>query len=240
MWAKPWTSASMPALIHGAWGPCVFIGHYGPAFGAKAAVRRVPLWIYFIAVQWLDLIWSVLVLAGVEKLKIIPGFMQGSSLDLYYMPYTHGLIGAVVLSVVFGGVVSLFFRRQRGAVFLILAAAVFSHWLLDLLVHAPDLWIYDGVKIGFGLWRWLWISLPLELLSLIAGAFLYARFVPARGRGNLWLWLFVVAMAAVELYGVYGPLPASPAAEAHTALLAYGLLALLAGFVDLSRAKAPA
>ena len=216
----------------------MFIGHYGPAFGAKAAVPRVPLWVLFIAVQWLDVIWSILVLAGVEKVKIVPGFMPGSSLDLYYMPYTHGLIGAVVLSVIFGGVVALFIRRQRVAVFFIVAAAVFSHWLLDLVVHAPDLWIYDGVKVGFGLWRWLWISLPLELLSLFIGGWLYARFVPARRGGNLWLWLFVLAMAGLELYSVYGTPATTPAGSAQSALLAYGILAVLAGFVDLSRAKA--
>jgi hypothetical protein len=219
----------------------VFIGHYGPAFGAKAAVRRVPLWIYFIAVQWLDVIWSILVLVGIEKVKIVPGFTEGSPLDLYYMPYTHGLIGALVLSALFGGIVALFLGGPRAKpVFLIVAAAAFSHWILDLVVHVPDLWIYDGVKVGFGLWRWLWISLPLELLSLFIGAAFYAYFVPSRGRGNLWLWIFVAAMAAVELYAVYGPPPASGAAEAQTALFAYGALAVLAGFVDLSRAKASA
>jgi hypothetical protein len=215
----------------------MFIGHYGPAFGAKAAVRRVPLWVYFIAVQWLDVIWSTLVLLGIEKVRIVPGFTQGSTLDLYFMPYTHGLIGATMISLVFGGVVSLFFRQQKLAVFAATALAVFSHWLLDLVVHMPDLWIWGDLKLGFGLWRWLWISLPLELLSLFVGAWLYARFVPAKSRGNAWLWLSVAAMAAVELYGVFGPPPASPAAEAQTALIAYGALALLAGLVDLSRAK---
>ena len=215
----------------------MFIGHYWPAFGAKAAVQRVPLWIYFIAVQWLDVIWSSLVLLGIEKVRIVPGFTQGSALDLYFMPYTHGLIGAIVLSFIFGGVVSMFFRQQKLAVFAATALAVFSHWILDLVVHMPDLWIWGDLKVGFGLWRWVWISLPLELLSLFIGAWFYARFVPARGRGNLWLWLFVAAMAAVELYGVFGPAPASPQAEAQTALLAYGALAFLAGLVDLSRAK---
>jgi hypothetical protein len=215
----------------------MFIGHYGPAFAAKAALRRVPLWVYFLAVQWLDVWWSIFVLTGVEKVRIVPGFMQGSALDLYYMPYTHGLIGALALSAILGGIVALFFRQKRALVFIVVALAVFSHWLLDLVVHAPDLWIYDGVKVGFGLWRWLWISLPLELLSLFVGAWLYMRYVPARAGGNIWLWLFVAAMAAVELYGAFGPLPASPAAEAETALLAYGALAVLAGIVDLTRTK---
>ena len=215
----------------------MFIGHYGPAFGAKAALRRVPLWVYFVAVQWLDVWWSIFVLTGIEKVRIVPGFMPASALDLYYMPYTHGLFGALTLSAILGIVVAFFFRRQRGSIFIVVALAAFSHWILDLVVHAPDLWIYDGVKLGFGLWRWLWISLPLELILLFGGAWLYTSYVPARRGGNVWLWMFVIAMAAVEIYGVFGPPPATPAAEAQTALAAYAALTLLAGVVDLTRAK---
>ncbi|MGH6871111.1 MAG: hypothetical protein ACREHE_06345 [Rhizomicrobium sp.] len=216
----------------------MFIGHYGPAFGAKAAVRRVPLWVYFVAVQWLDVWWSIFVLTGVEHMRIQRGFMAASSLVLYDMPYTHGLFGALALSALLGAIVAWFFRAGRGAVFWVVALAAFSHWLLDLVVHAPDLWIYDGVKLGFGLWRWLWISLPLELVLLVAGAWIYRRAAPAKtSRGDTWLWLFVAAMAAVELYGAFGPGPTSPAGEAETALAAYGALALLAGLVDRTRTK---
>ncbi len=215
----------------------MFIGHYGPAFGAKAALPRIPLWVLFVAVQWMDVVWSVLVLNGIEKVRIEPGYTQASPLVLYYMPYTHGLFGALALSVLFGGVVALFFKKQRGLVFLISAGAVFSHWILDLLVHKPDLWLYDDLKVGLGLWRWVWISLPLELIILWAGAWAYARTVPARRGGNVWLWIFVAAMTALQLYGDFGPNPASASAEAVTALFAYGVLALLAGLVDLSRAR---
>jgi membrane-bound metal-dependent hydrolase YbcI (DUF457 family) len=218
----------------------VFIGHYGPAFAAKPIVKPVPLWLLFVAVQWLDVCWSSLVLMGVEKVRIVPGFTEGSALDLYYMPFTHGLIGAVALSLVFAAIGLLFVRERRVAAFAIVAGAVFSHWLLDLVVHMPDLpLIGDTMKVGFGLWRWLWISLPLELVTLIAGAVLYARYVPTRRRlGDIWLGLFVAAMVAVELYGAFGPVPESPSAEAQTALLAYGALALLAGLVDRGRGTA--
>jgi hypothetical protein len=218
----------------------MFIGHYGPAFAGKAATPRVPLWVLFIAVQWLDVFWSVFILTGIEKVRIVPGFMAGSSLDLYYMPYTHGLAGALALSALLGLLVVAFYRVQRSAVFWVVFLCVFSHWLLDLVVHAPDLWIYDGVKLGFGLWRWLWISLPLELASLVVGAVLYARYVPARTFGNLALWIFVALMAGVEIYAVFGPPPASPAAEAKTALLAYVALAFVAAGVDWARKPARA
>jgi hypothetical protein len=191
----------------------------------------------FVAVQWLDVCWSALVLNGVEKVRIVPGFTEGSPLDLYFMPYTHGLPGAAILSFVFGALALLFVRERRVAVVAVVAGAVFSHWLLDLVVHVPDLPLLgDSDKVGFGLWRWMWISLPLELATMIGGAILYARFVPSKTRfGDIALWVFVAAMAAVELYAMFGPAPVSPAAEAQTALFAYGLLALLAGLVDWSR-----
>jgi hypothetical protein len=218
----------------------MFIGHYGPAFAAKPLVRRIPLWMLFVAVQWLDVCWSALIMLGMEKVRIVPGFTEASPLDLYFMPYTHGLAGALVLSVVFGIFALLFVRDRRFAAIAVVAGAAFSHWLLDLVVHVPDLPLLgNSLKVGFGLWRWIWISLPLELAVLIAGALVYARWVPSKKRyGDAVLWLLVVAMAGVELYGAFGPPPASDIAEAQTALLAYGAMALLAGLTDWARGTA--
>ena len=215
----------------------MFIGHYGPAFAAKPLERRLPLWLLFLAVQWLDVGWSVLVLLGVEKLRIVKGFTQGSSLDLYYMPFTHGLIGAVALSAALGAVVALFYRNRRSAIILVVAGAVFSHWVLDLVVHVPDLPLLDNsFKVGFGLWRHLWISFPLEIALLVAGASLYARQVPSRTRpGDTYLWLLVAVMAGIETYASFGPEPSSAVAEAQTALIAYFALAAVAALVDWAR-----
>lgn len=215
----------------------MFIGHYGPAFGAKPLERRLPLWLLFLAVQWLDVGWSVLVMLGVEKLRIVKGYTQGSSLDLYYMPFTHGLIGAVALSAALGAVVALFYRNRRTAIVLVVAGAVFSHWVLDLVVHVPDLPLLDNsFKVGFGLWRHLWLSFPLEIALLVGGASLYARQVPSRTRlGDTYLWLLVTVMAGIETYASFGPEPASEVAEAQTALVAYLALAAVAALVDWAR-----
>ncbi len=193
----------------------MFIGHYGVSFAAKAADKRLPLWLLFVAVQWLDVVWSGLVMLDVEKIRIVKGLTEGSPLDLYYMPYTHGLIGALSLSAALGAVIALFFRDKRAAAGAIVASAVFSHWLLDLVVHVPDLPLLgDSFKVGFGLWRHVWISFPLEIALLVLGAALYARAVPSRTRsGDRWLWGYVVIMAAVQAYGYFGPPPASGLAE---------------------------
>lgn len=215
----------------------MFIGHYGPAFAAKPLDKRIPLWLLFIAVQWMDVWWSGLVLLGIEKLRIIPGFTQGSPFDLYYMPFTHGLIGAIVLSLVLGAIVSRFYAAARLRVLAIVAAAVFSHWLCDLIVHVPDLPLWaDTGKVGFGLWRWAYLSVPLEIALMLGGAWLYAAYVPARPGGNVWLWLFAGAMAVLELYNQFAPPPPDPHSAAILTLTAFFALAFLAGLIDRTRA----
>ena len=212
----------------------MFIGHYGPALAAKPAQPTIPLWLLFIAVQWMDVCWSILVLMGVEKLRVVPGFTEGSALDLYFMPYTHGLLGAAVLALVFGMVCALFFRERRILTIAVLAGAVFSHWLLDLVVHVPDLpLIGDRMKVGFGLWRHVAISLPLEIVVLFAGALIYDRSRPGK-KGRIAFWIFVVAMAAIQA-GTQFMAPSSGQAEAVMALASYLALAALAGGIEAVR-----
>lgn len=216
----------------------MFIGHYGAALAAKPLAKPVPLWVLFVAVQWLDVVWSGFVLAGIEKVRIVPGFTPASPLDLYFMPYTHSLAGAAAFSLVFGAFALRFVKEKRLAAVAVVAGAAFSHWLLDLVVHMPDLPLLadSGTKLGFGLWRWLWLSLPLELAILLAGAVVHARAVPSRTRlGDMALWAFVAAMAGLEVYGVFAPPPAGPAEQAQISLVAYGLVALLAGLTDWAR-----
>jgi len=48
----------------------MFVGHYGVAFAVKTERNRIPLWVLFIAVQFLDYIWATLVLLGIDKLRV--------------------------------------------------------------------------------------------------------------------------------------------------------------------------
>jgi hypothetical protein len=212
----------------------MFIGHYGVSFAAKPVGTRVPLWVWFIAVQWLDVIWSVLVLIGIEKLRIVPGFTEANPYDLYYMPYTHGLPGSIVCSLILGGIVALFTTGNRGATVLLVAAASFSHWILDLVVHTSDLPLYDNTaKVGFGLWRHVAFSLPLELIVLGLGAWLYARVTEFASPGRRYLfWSFVIFLTVLQVYANFSPPPSSPEAMAVTVLALYGVLVLLAAWVE--------
>ena len=92
----------------------MFIGHYGVSFAGKAAEKRLPLWLLFLAVQWLDVVWSALVMLNVEKIRIVPGFTESNDIDLYYMPYTHGLLGALAIAAAFGAAAALFWKERAG------------------------------------------------------------------------------------------------------------------------------
>ena len=217
----------------------MFVGHYGVSFAAQRMNRHVPLWVMFIAVQLLDVLWAPFILLGIEKVRIVPGITASNPLDLYYMPYTHSLIAAVVWSSAGYGLYRLWRRRAAASAATLVGLAVFSHWILDFVVHRPDLPLYDNTaKVGFGLWRHVAFSFPLELIVLGLGAWLYARitgFTTAKGRYVF--WGFVVFLAAMQVYANFGPPPASPEAMAVMALAFYLVLALQAAWVERIAAK---
>jgi len=218
----------------------MFVGHYGVSFAAKAFEHRIPLWLLFVAVQFVDVLWAVLVLLGIEHVRIVPGITASNPLDLYYMPYTHSLVAAAFWSgLALLGYKLLGSRSSHGAgrAARFLALAVFSHWVLDLVVHRPDLPLYDDVhKLGLGLWNYPMLALALEAGLLFGGLGLYVR--STRGisfRGKYGIPLFGVAMLVVHCLAFFGPPPPSPSAAAVIFLSCYLLLALAAFWLEKKR-----
>ena len=117
----------------------MFVGHYGVSFSAKSLETSIPLWVLFLAVQFLDVLWAPFILLGIEKVRIVPGITASNPLDLYYMPYTHSLVAAVLWSFVCGVVYQLVAHPSRRQASVVIGLAVFSHWVLDFIVHRPDL-----------------------------------------------------------------------------------------------------
>ena len=213
----------------------MFVGHYGVSFASKSADRSIPLWVLFIAVQLLDVAWAPFVLLGIEKVRIVPGITASSPLDLYYMPYTHSLIAALLWSAVAFGAYRLLAPRGGSKAALIVGAAVFSHWVLDLLVHRPDLPLYDNTaKVGFGLWNYPVPALVLEIAVLFGGLWIYLRTGPGRRTSMI---VYGVIMVCIQAYINFGPPPASDQSVAMTALVAYFLFALVIGMLERSRSR---
>ena len=213
----------------------MFVGHYGLSFAAKAVDRRIPLWVMFIAVQFVDVLWGVFVLLGIERVRIVPGTTASNPFDLYYMPYTHSLVASMLWAV--AAIVGYrFIRSWRGSALLV-GAAVLSHWLLDFVVHRPDLPLYDNaMKVGLGLWNYPAVALALEAGLLVGGLVWYLRRSdPLTQLGTYGLWTFGVVMLLVQVWIFFGPAPVSDSAAAFTALVAYGVFAGVAGWLEQQR-----
>ena len=198
----------------------MFVGHYSAAFLAKRVAPAVPLPVYFIACQMIDLFWGGLVLLGIEKLRVIPGFTRSNGLDLYFMPYTHSLSSAVLWSVAAAVLFWLCTPRlaQRVRCALAIGLTVAAHWILDLLVHIPDLplW-FDSMKVGLGWWNYRTFALLLELGLLWASVLLCLK--EAGDRRGRYL-LLAAGMSGLQLYSLFKQ-PAAPAAVAMQLLAAY-------------------
>jgi hypothetical protein len=213
----------------------MFLGHYGPALALapEQSTLKLRLWHLFAAVQLLDICWSVLVSLGIEKVRVIPGFLPASPLDLYYMPFTHGLLGSLLISIVAGGLFSLYSKSARYG--LIIAVAVSSHWLLDLIVHHPDLPLWrDTYKVGFGVWRSLHLTMVIEGSIYAAGVWLYSRHHAGVTR------LIVVGLFTAFMQ--YGTLSAPPPPNNIVlgAMALFGYILLCAGAVWVERADTSA
>jgi len=203
----------------------MFVGHYGVSFAAKKAEPSIPLWVLFIAVQLLDVLWAPFVLLGLEKVRIVPGITASNPLDLYYMPYTHSLVAAIGWSVLAALVYRVAAPSGNKRAATVIGGAVFSHWVLDLLVHRPDLPLYDNTaKVGLGLWNVPAIAIGLEAVLLFGGMWLYFRLGTARRTAML---VFGVIMLAIQAYVFFGPPPVSDNAAALTALVSYAVFALI-------------
>ncbi len=218
----------------------MFVGHYGPSLSAKALNWSVPLWALFLAVQLVDVFWAVFVLLGIEKVRIAPGITATNPLDLYYMPYTHSLIAAILWSAATALVCRLLPRLNNWPAASLVGAAVFSHWALDFVVHRPDLPLYDDAfKVGLGLWNYPVMALALEAAILFGGLYLYLRATRPSGRGGRYgMAIFGLVMLVVQSFVFFGPPPSSDKAAAITSLACYFIFAGIAYWLEGKRVVA--
>jgi hypothetical protein len=174
------------AAARGAEVDAMVAGHFGFAAVVKSRERQTPLWALMLACQWLDVVFVPLFVLGVERITPVAGTRGGYGQVIIYADYTHSLIGAIALSAVFGLAAAIFWGRRNGVV---LGSVVFSHWLLDLVVHRGDMPLLPGnagdlPRLGFGLWRVPAAAAAIELALIIAGAWLYWRAAVATARGG--------------------------------------------------------
>lgn len=210
------------------------LGHFGIGLGAKRFAPQPSLGTFFIAVQWADLLWPVLLILNIEKVTPNPG-NPNFPLDFVYYPITHSLVMGIVWGALFGLLYWLVKRDSRGA--LILGICVVSHWLLDYIVHSPDLPVLptDNPKVGLGLWSSPIGTAVVEGAIFLIGLLLYLRATRARNRtGNWSLWLLVILLVANQVVGSMAPMPSSQQALGWGGLYQW-IFILLGYWVDRNR-----
>ena len=213
----------------------MFVGHYSVAFAIKGDENRIPLWVLFVAVQFLDYIWATLVLLGIEKLRVIKGFTAGSMLDSYYHPYSHSLVAALIWSALAALVYKKFWPAKASkCAALLVGLAVFSHWILDFIAHPRDLAIYpDKWKVGLGLWNYRGLEFGLEVALLAGGIALYlARNTISAARRKAIIG-FGIALVIVQIGDTF--VPRTPLSDRETAMgvwIFYTLFVVVAYLLD--------
>jgi len=218
----------------------MFIGHAAVALAAKPLLPRVNLALPLAAAFWVDMVWPVLLLAGVERVRIDPGNTAFTPLDFVHYPWTHSLAAAIAWSVLFALACLKAGRREA----FVLGLLVFSHWVLDALSHRPDLPLWPGssTMIGLGLWNSVPATLIVECAMFAAGVWIYVRSAPSRDRTGAWaFWGLIGFLVIAYLGNAFGPPPPNVQAIAIAGIAGFALFTAWAWWADRHRgAPSPA
>lgn len=195
------------------------LGHYGLALAAKRIAPRTSLGTLVLAAQLADEIWPILLLLGIEQVSIQAARQPTLHLAFVHYPFTHSLLTAAIAGVVFGLVYFALRRDSMGAV--VVALLVPSHWVLDFLVHVPDLPLWPGgPKFGLGMWHSVPATLALEFALFIAGTVIYLRSTRAKDKIGVWgLWTFLALLTLGYLGSLLGPPPKDVQSLAYSAVI---------------------
>ena len=186
----------------------MFIGHFGVGLGAKTIAPKISLGTLFLAAQFLDLLWPTLLLLGVERVRIAPGATVVTPLLFEHYPISHSLLAVAGWSMIVA--IAYWILRKDRLDAAILGLLVLSHWMLDAIVHQPDLPLYPGNSplVGFNLWSSLPATLAVEVSIFLLGVWLYTRATkPLDGYGKWGLRALVVFLLAIYAGNISGAPP---------------------------------
>lgn len=196
----------------------MFVGHLAVALVAKKLEPRIPLAVLVAASFGLDLLWPLLLFAGIETVRVDPGNTAFTALDFQWYPWTHSLAAAGLWGAAAGWVVFTRFKNRRAA--WLVGILVVSHWVLDVVTHRPDLPLWPaGPKVGLALWNSIGGTIAVEGALFFGGLIVYTSMSqPRDGIGRWALWALVALVTLIWLAGPWSPPPPSATAVAAVAL----------------------
>lgn len=188
----------------------MFIGHFAAGMAGKKLDPAVSLGTLFLAAQFLDLLWPTLLLLNIEHVVIAPGISKVTPLDFVHYPVSHSLVAVLGWGLLFGLIYYLITKNKGGA--WLLGCLVVSHWVLDLIVHIPDLPLYPGEspKVGLGLWNSPTLTILVEGTIFVTGVLLYVRTKKEVNiRVSWWFWSLIIFLLFVQVMNFISPPPPS-------------------------------
>jgi hypothetical protein len=214
----------------------MFLGHFAVGFASKRIAPESSLGVLLAASQFLDLLWPVFLLLGLERVEVRSSPNPLTVLNFSAYPWSHSLVMSVVWGALFACGYYLVTRYTRGA--MVIGLAVVSHWVLDAASHLPDIplspWGYE--RVGLGLWRSVPATLIVELSLLAIGAGLYRRGTRARDRIGQYAWWGLLLLLVVSyLASLAGPPPPSVRAITWTGIAGAAVILGLAVWADRHR-----
>ena len=220
----------------------MLVGHYAAGFAGKRLAPRVSLGTLFAASLFPDLLVGVDQLLGIEHARSTPGITAFSSLDGYDVAISHSLATDILWSVV-AGVAYFWWRRDRRGSFVV-GAAVFSHWVLDVVSHRPELPLAPGVHhyLGLGLWNSIPMTFLIEGVFWVVCLVTYVRATRATSPGST---VGLLALIGIPTVGwIRTPFMSLPDGDFTAGVLIALLgvqcgLCVLAHWVDRRRSSVP-
>jgi len=188
----------------------MFIGHFGVGLGAKKIISKTSLETIFLASQFIDLLWPLFLILGIEHVKIDPGNTVVTPMNFIYYPFSHSLIGVLIWAILFAGIYFLIKKDIKVALWL--GILVTSHWILDLLTHRPDLPLLfnNETMVGLGLWNSFIGTIIVEGSIFAAGIYFYLKVTSSKNRiGNIAFWSLIGFLVIIYISNLFGPPPPS-------------------------------
>lgn len=202
----------------------MFLGHFAVGLAAKKVLPAASLGTLILAAQWVDLIWPVFVLTGLETVRVEPGITAVTPLNFVSYPYSHSLAAGIGWGVVLG--LAWFRKHPKKFEAAGIGLLVVSHWVLDFISHCPDLPLWPGgPMVGLGLWRSFAASVLVEGALLATGLTIYLKTTRATDRaGHLSPWLLAGLLVALYAASLFGPPPPDSATVAASALFMWPIV----------------
>jgi len=197
----------------------MFIGHFGAGLAAKKIDNKISLGTLILASQFIDLIWPLLLLTGLEKVAIEPGNTAFTPLNFISYPFSHSFLAVAVWGFLFGTAYYIFRHDIKSS--LLLGLLVLSHWFLDLFTHRPDLQVFpwSDWKVGLGLWYSIPFTIIIEGAIFAAGIYLFLKAHKDRDpKFGIRFWSLIIFLSFTYIMNIIGPPPPTDQELAYAGL----------------------